>query len=641
MKYQTINTTDFLEQTKFWSDMKKKFQLKEPDVRGQVMKALQHHQVFNHENWVERSAWLVSNKEDAQPVSLDEKGLPQSQEDLSQLLAAIMRQESVLKVSLGEPEDDYENRNNHKLKQWLGEEKEDKEKLVSEFSSFDWTIDPSENIWADRELVLAHIMNKTVERSAVFKLIDNSLLEDRDFILKMFECEKGVLSDALTFLPKEKFMSEPFFDVIKTNKYWFSNVWKKYYYDLSISTPQFDKTGLVERVLSEVFTDKEMVRHLLPENLKLFWNLPQNLKEDNDIMTEMLRGNSKLSLSFSDRDFIKLLSVDYFKNEDNVALFFANADKNLIDKLESYPQIWQDWIDNKQKVLEFSVKTVHELTRFFKKIPDELKENKDIALMMTANSKDAYAQVPESLKGDKDIILNYLKKEQAYNLPLLSKERVFDLDIEKDRDLIIQLLKKNAGYIRDEKTPLSWKKDEELLSYTGTSYKSCFTEEEHNQLMKNPGFFVRLIENTPNHFNFSDLPSQVRAHPEVSLAYLQKEKSKNNSFKVDSVYVPTSLWSNRQFALQAMAITPDALKHVAKGFWNDKAFIVGVLGLVDSGKIQNYTFRDNAPAKLLQFFDNYGITSGYKPFITSYFLRDKLEQNLPQNDEPETPKLKI
>lgn len=101
------------------------------------------------------------------------------------------------------------------------------------------------------------------------------------------------------------------------------------------------------------------------------------------------------------------------------------------------------------------------------------------------------------------------------------------------------------------------------------------------------------------------------------------------------------MWSNRQFALQALAITSDALKHVAKGFWNDKAFIVGVLGLVDSGKIPNYTFRDNAPAKLLQFFDNYGITSGYKPFITSYFLRDKLEQNLPQNDESDTPKLKI
>lgn len=637
MKYQTINTTDFLEQTKFWADIKKTFQLKEPEVRGKVMKALQYHQIFNHEDWVERSAWLVSNKEDAQPVSLDEKGLPQTHEDLSQLIASIVREDPVLKVSLLKSE--Y-HADNHKLSQWLSAECEDKEKLVSEFASFDWTIDPGENVWADRQLVLGHIMDKTVERSNIFKLIDNSLLEDRAFILQMFECEKTAMIDALSFLPKEKFMSEPFFDVVKTNKYWFGNVWKKYYFDLSIATPQFDKTGLVSRILSEVFTNKEMIKYLLPDNLKLFWHLPQNLKEDKDIMTEMLRNNSKLNLSFNNRDFIKLLSADYFKNEDNVALFFAHADKYLIGQLENYPQIWQDWIDNKQKVLNFSVKTVHDLTRFFKQIPDRLKEDRDIALMMTENSKDGYAQVPDSLKGDKAIIINYLKKEPAYNLPLLSNDRVFALDSHKDRDLIIELLKKNSGYIKNEKTPSDWKKDEEFLSYVGLAYKSCFTEEEHKELLKKPDFFVRLMKNTPHHIVFSDLPSEARAHPEVSLTYIEKQKEQNKN-NIDLMYIPARLWSNRQFALQAVTLTQDALKYVAKGFWNDKAFIVGLLGLVDSGKVSGYTLRDNAPAKLLQFFDNYGITSGYKPFITSYFLREKLDQNLPENDEPDTPRLKI
>jgi predicted DNA-binding protein (MmcQ/YjbR family) len=633
MKYQTIKTTDFLEQTKFRSDLKKNKGIKEDELRGHIMKALQSYKIFNHEDWNEHTAWLVANADDAQIIHLDEKGLPQTQDDLGQLMAALIRDEDELNVMLGE------NWENHKLKDWVIEEKEDKEKLVSGFMSFNWEINPSENIWADKELVLSHVMNKTVERSQVFKLIDESLWQETGFVRLIFECEKHAMADALTFLPKKIMMSQSVFDVVKENKFWFSNVWNKYYKEISLTNPEKDNTGLAQRIHSEILTNKELVTHLLPDNLRLFWHLPQDMKEDNSVMIEMLRKSSKLSLSMSSGSFLSELSENYFSKKENVALFFSHAESYLIESLNKYPQIWSHWIENKDEVLHYCSKTIHNLARFFANMPEQMRTDKDIALLMTENNKDCYRYIDVSLKSDPDIMANYVKKENQNNLPYLDKNHIFALDLDKHHDLIIDIVKRTS-LLKDALAPESWKKNEELISYMGLGYKSFYSDEEQKQLLKRPDFFVNLINNA-TYLNFSDLPGAVRALSEVSLAYIQKQKRNNPSGAIDLNYIPTRLWANRKFALEALSLSQDALKHVPKNFWNDQAFILGALGLVDSGKISTYTFRDNAPAQILQFFDNYGISSGFKPFFASYCLKNKLDNNLPEHDEPDRPKVKI
>lgn len=620
----------------------------------QVENFIKNNNIFDEDNetpeviqWTKRIAYEIVNKESKNAIVIDLNNLSENQlgwivtHGIEKLAAAIynneetvdaevMGDEKTIRAVLGKTikliaeNSDYQQVN------------EENNKLNFSNPFFNWKIDTSilAKSWGDKEYVLKKIKENPQE---AVQFAIHELWLDIDFLDKCIEEDyKIVKLLPLNIIQKKEFIE---YATEKDKSHVFKELWTRFLKEI-YEKPTAKTLKIKEIVDKKVFDNPEVFIDLLSgygysydrsDHSYLKYATEQTLLSPK-IVDKLYEISARRSDSFDKIELSRILPNSYFKDFNNVKRYLHANPKKYISEFErsSYDFLIKDWIGDKEKVLaivnDFEVGKEFK-NSIYKYMNKSFKDDIDIMKAFLMVSLNYYQDVLNSNKLKNNTELKNIYLTHTKDFDYLSKEEKFKIT---DSKLIQRIVSAKPDLLTDKQCPDSWKED--LNQYdisaryfywdSGKLPKSLLKKYyESTDLLK------RILENDDSYEIFDRLPEHIRKNESLVLTYLNREK--DVSWKL----IPSQLWSKKSFCLKALEINSQSMKCIPQGFLNQKSFLLELCKEIDSHNISiecfNYTKKE-----IKQFFDSFEIEIGnYENFMTSYFSRENLLNDLDKKSE--------
>lgn len=478
-----------------------------------------------------------------------------------------------------------------------------------------WAVDeiPTSSTWDNVDYIIKKLTETQKQKSSiqdVLRFIVPDVWNNTENIRTILaKTDSSVIAN----LSKEIVESDVYFDVIKQNYHTFSSTWKHFYNkDYPSDSP------INTRITREIFTNAKICRELLGLSYdigSLYKYFSDEVKLNPEIVDYLYAQSRKDH--YDKVDLIKSLIPKYFLKEENTIRFLQDLD--YISNPEIYPYIYNQWIDDKEKIIQFlKVNKIKSIAYFYELIPKHIKEDKDFIIAFLPFSSEIMNDLKIKHFRDKDILEAIINNKRADRIP---EDIIFSLT---NIDLIKTLVAENYDILRKKNTPSSWTSNDEIISAVPTKNLIWLPDKIINRYLSSEKNCIASINKDKDIYNC--ISYKLKLIHNVSLTYLEiiSNDEKNKKYIEN---VPSQLWGSKDFCLMAMAENFRATEKVPSNFFSDPEFINEFFI-----KLDNYSLDKKclnlAPKEIKQTLDAYEITDNYERFIKSYLLNKDISEKL-------------
>jgi hypothetical protein len=665
-------------------------QFKKEDITQALIKMdiFQNDEKSEYDNDISRIAWLVANRA-YQNLKIEYKNdSPYNQWqcltyhellalDISNKKEVLLTTESILPVD-------------ETLQFTLTEQ----EIQFYQAENIDWEILGSNtNPWASADFVFEKI-RQGMNPDEIYTYSDIKLWQDKEFIEQIFKYKPDILNRAPEFIA----LNNTIFDYAKEDPKLFHSMFMYHYskacYD-KVESPYSDKPEnklekaiengdekkieylkwhiqknkkIYTRIKNEIFSNKETLKNLLNQSERIYDYCPEEVRADKELAKLYVNVSLKVSNGsvwgmesnipqsvFADDEFMEF----YIKTALSRSPNFKNSDA------------YQSWLDNKEKLLKFlpmtditdpkKDKESDPLLFIFNKIDKKLK--RDVDLMTLCLKKDAhlYTRLSEQMREVPELVKLYIVNEpytskyashiernwiMEKNLEKIPLSFIQNLDISKDMNTIVTLVKSVPQLLLSDNCPSLWLDSPEIVACAGKYFGQMIDQKKIAQEMIDKISDLEaqcqylISQNTDNYF----------------LLNYEAQSNENNLLElIDNVYslkeeqwakVPPEALCSQKIWFRIIRQGDKKAPQIPEAFWQDKNFILQVAKLIDEEKL-SLDFLNKGPSKIAQLLEQgkpkkKEYFKFFEKMIASVKLHTEiLGAHMNEDEEDDIPKLKI
>lgn len=619
-----------------------------------IEQLLEQHDIFElHENDIARKiAYSVANYEYRElnfviPDNLDKNNKHQLAsicgDSIFDLTAAIYLDESYVVASIEGAREHVKNLLDVDLD--LPDNLDLDKNIISD-ENIVWKIE--ENIvnytWGDKEFVLrywvtgsANIDEKT---KAIISFMNPKLWDDSQFLCDLlitpctYKNSAKFIENIINVDPE--ILNKPsFFIAAKNNHRMFNLLWLLHYlpiFELSshskssfekLSYPYFsyERTQELKPLLEDIkvhfLSVEEQVTQLL-QSISCYAERGSTLKilEPNVLLTpSILR---QLKAGTQNFDIKNAVPIEYIENFEWLKEFFTilggnlnlNDLKNSGQQRDNLTKFFKSWITDKNKVLEIlGAVDSSDIARIYYILPENLKQDKEIIAHLIIKNPSIFFSLPLEQQPDYiEIYIEHATLIEYFPIELFDK-------IPSRESMKILVGKGYDKWLIHPHLPKDLAYDIDLLM--------CLPKVDESKLDSQ---LMKLIEKDNNTI------TTIMKKCKNLYAYLSKNKQRDcyialHALLVNYLQVDSTVFNNKGFCVKALEFQPQLVHKIPQPYWNNKDFIMQVLGKIDEGKVDSKILL-YTPKELVHLLGFFEISSNYVGFLENYLLNTKLENNL-------------
>lgn len=620
----------------------------------EIHTAIAHADIFEQEesnlylNNIRKIAYLITNPEYLH-VSLEIHNSDIYIEDLCQVIAIMYNKsdQDMINISIeGEQPlllESFINSTNTVISQ----------PYKASFFSWEKIDNLSSNNWSNIDFVSSQFF--TMQLLDLCKCVDDSLWSDPLFLNKFFS--HSLYKPAS--LPLSILYKESIFDFAINDLKNFTSLVSSYLklFELTsytnplikleeenitsfnFTTEKIINEGLIiKSKMLEVLNNKETILLLMDKtNYLMFYRFcNKNLQYDEYIINALfVHGEGFVNVE-------KYLPHDLFKNENILMRYLSTAFPHCID-VKGNSFIYNDWIDNKEKVLKYlqiipmehnhkQIIYAHPINRLFKLLNSTLLQDNDIITAFVEKSPILYESIPNDLKESPSLLLTYVQYTTKYNLsdrqPIsFISNAVLEKLTESE---IVIVLEQLPELFLTPVFPNKWKDNLNVLCACATILQQINLSDEQKEALSNDiEKSIQLVKSHP--LNIKLLNKKTQQHPLIVFEVIKKNATDSYFLKNYTAEHIPQLWCSKAFCLSIIDILPKnspLLESIPKQFWNDMDFVLSVAHKVDKEVVSRSIFV-HAPPIISEIIHAYKEeTYNIENLLSKIMLKSQLNDNL-------------
>lgn len=617
-------------------------------------------QLNERENAIRKIAFLVCNEE-YQYINLDKNIKNNYCENPHELIASLyFKKGDIVLTNIDE-----------ELKNILISEESSliREKYIEENLNFNMFDNLQQDTWSNPEFVLSEI-NKLGASSSIsqhlsflskdkiktiFEKMSVDLLNDNEFLQKALSIEAFAKNYPPIYL-----LSDNFFDYILNDDelsvsmaHRFNN---KHTIEHEMSTEKEKSkisSFLAEKIANTVLLDKKKVIKLLQKKgsesrhsvYDFYYSLSNKLKEDNDVIYSFLE-NTDIT-HYNNIEYY--LPKVFFKDEKNLITYFEKYITKKFD-IKNYPHIYEDWINDPEKIIKYSkiapivydrkgesIPEQQGFVNILSVLPVKFRKNAEIMEVFVARKPKLYPQLSEVMRENKNLVLNYIKNiGKEINVDKISLKAYLSMSTKEKAELLTYA----PRFSLREDFPTEDLKNIEIINALFSLKKHFKFEESYFEeyLYAQKDNIVKLINNDKENYHL--LPLRKKLEHDIAFGYLETEKNQsgyNQIYRETFKRLPKELLYSKTFCIKALQKYKDVFCYsIPKNLFSDKEFLFTYLKMIDSREINQNAVKE-LPEKVISLIEFYQIKEGnYYSSISSVINKQMLSEKLNLNEKPKS-----
>lgn len=516
-------------------------------------------------------------------------------------------------------------------------------------TQFDWTVSQDDISWkwSDKAFVLENNNIKEIIKNSDTELWDDISFLKEFFNKYNFEVVKDIVKSDL---PQEYLLKKSMLKFAQSEAGVFLGMWERVQKINAISPPK------KEKILKEIIpalSNKDVLVDILynvsQDLLAQFaHHIPMALRMDEDIEENIYRICNQAEYG-EKLNLFNFFPEQYFENKENFIKFLDKVVQKDIMQGFNHPHIFKYWQESKERVLSLFDKNfnlflassnLRGLLSLFKKLPEELKQDKEIIQKFLQHGViDIIGMLDYKHQADPQLIELALIK--GYNGWNLSQENIFKIN---DPQAQKNYLSNHPEIVKDKKFPKSWlNNSDNVLTCLSYLKWSEIPDVVIQQIYSDVSLAEKFIYKEPS--CYAHFPLKVKLNPDYAAHFLYKvdRLNLNTDSKLEKL-LPKGIWYNQQFCINIIKKNAAYIEDVPKEFFNDKNFLIKLFSLEQSiDKDQFERILEKLPKQINIFLKSYEIEKDYMKTLDKIFLKDDLDKRLPDktSDVPVKNKKKI
>lgn len=647
------------------------------------MDIFQSSEKSEYDNDISRIAWIVANR-GYQNLNIENNANANSWQCLTphELLALDISGKKEVLITTQSALDEYP--------QFIATEQEVQ---FYQAQNVNWeALGSNTNPWASADFVFEKI-RQNMNPDEIYTYSDIKLWQDKEFIENIFKYKPDILNRAPEFIA----LNNAIFDYAKEDANLFNAMFMHHYskacYDI-VGKYDSDKPEnkleraikdgdekkieylkwhiqknkkIYARIKNEIFSDKARLTDLLDQSERIYDYCPEEVRADKDLAK--LYVNVSLKKSNGTVYGMESKIPQSVFNDDEFMEFYI---KTALSRSSNFKDsaAYQSWLDNKEKLLKFlpmtditdpkKDKESDRLLFIFNKIDKKLKKDVDVMKIFVKKDSHLYTRLSEQMREVPELVHLYIINEldsskESYglgqnvleekNLEKIPLKFIQSLDINKDMNTIITLIRSVPQLLMSENCPASWLDNPEILACSGKYFSQMVQDGKINE---------KMIDKISS--NEADCLFLISQKAENYFILNHEAKSNENNFLelMDNVYslkedqwaqIPQEVLCSQKTWFRIIRQGDKKAPQIPEAFWHDKSFILQVAKLIDEEKL-SLDFLNKGPSKIAQLLEQgKPKKKEYFKFFEKMIVSVKLHTDIlgahADDEEEDTPKLKI